>query len=333
MSHAGIPLRVIGIGASAGGHEALMRVLAGIPVELPHAICATVHLSATSEGRLASILDRRSAVPVVTAEDGMPLEGGRVHVAPPDCHLLVEDGHLVLSSGPKENGVRPAVDAMLRSIAGLGPAGVAVILSGALGDGSDGARLVLRAGGEVLVQDPEDAVVASMPERAIALVGQAARVLPAAEIGRALAALEPLAHPVTQEAPMNGSPRRETETRRPEGQATGFTCPECSGAIWEEHDGDIVRYRCRIGHDYSEDAMVAEQSTSVEAALWAALEMIEERAELLRRVADRRGAHAGLRRRLMAAAEDADARARLIRRAVASDGQALAAAFAPPGHS
>src|SRR5215208_3314309 len=103
MSHAGVPSRVIGIGSSAGGHEALMRVLAGIPAELPHAICVTLHVSATSEGRLASVLDRRSAVPVITAEDGMPLDGGRVHVAPPDCHLLVVDGHLVLSSGPKEN--------------------------------------------------------------------------------------------------------------------------------------------------------------------------------------------------------------------------------------
>src|SRR5215210_1461212 len=333
MSPVGIPSRVIGIGASAGGHEALMRVLAGIPAELPHAICVTLHLSATSEGRLAAILDRRSAVPVVTAEDGMPLEGGRVHVAPPDCHLLVDDGHLMLSSGPKENGVRPAVDAMLRSIAALGPAAVAVILSGALGDGSDGARLVHRAGGEVLVQDPEDAVVMSMPERAIALVGEAARVLPAAEIGRALAALEPLAQPVIQEAPVNGSPRREPENRRPEGQATGFTCPECSGAIWEEHDGDIVRYRCRIGHDYSEDAMVTHQGASVEAALWAALEVIEERAELLRRVADRRGAHAGLRRRFIAAANDADARAALIRRAVTASGEALTVTPVAPAES
>ena len=324
---------MIGIGASAGGHEPLIRVLTGLPAELPHAICVTLHLSATSEGRLAGILDRRSAVKVVTAEHGMPLEAGRVHVAPPNCHLLVEDGHVVLSAGPKENGVRPAVDAMLRSISAFGAASVAVVLSGALGDGSDGARLVHRAGGDVIVQDPADAIIASMPERAIALLGDAARVLPSAEIGPALAALESLPHPTAQEAAVNGHTRREPGRRQPEGEATGFTCPECSGAIWEERDGDIVRYRCRIGHDYSEDAMVAQQSTSVEAALWAALEMIEERAELLRRVADRRGAHAGLRRRLMAAAEDADARARLIRRAVASDGPALAAATATPAES
>jgi len=326
MSHNGGPTRVIGIGASAGGHEALFRVLGAIPPELPHVICVTLHVSATSEGRLAGILDRRSAVPVVTAEQGMPLEAGRVYVAPPDCHLLVEAGHVLLSSGPKENGVRPAVDAMLRSIAAYGAAAVAVVLSGALGDGSDGARLVLRAGGEVIVQDPRDAVVASMPERAIGLVGDAARVLPAAEIGRALAALEPLPHPLTQEAPVNGSARREPENRRPEGLATGFTCPECSGAIWEEHDGDIVRYRCRIGHAYSEDAMVTHQGASLEAALWAALEMIEERAELLRKVAERRGSHAGLRRRLTAAADDADARAKLIRSAVSANGEALTVA-------
>jgi two-component system chemotaxis response regulator CheB len=311
-------VRVVGIGASAGGIDALVRVMSSLPIDLPHAVCVTLHVSATSRSSLPEILDRRCPLPVQAAANGAPLRAGRVYVAPPDHHLIVRRDRLALSRGPKENGMRPAVDTMLRSIADChGGAGVAVVLSGALGDGSDGARLVLQAGGEVIVQDPEDAVVSSMPERTIALVDGAARVLTAEEVGRALASLNGL--PGGKEARVDEPTiADESSPGRPDGPATGFTCPDCGGGLWEVGEGDVVRYLCRIGHGFSEDAMVSLQGSAVETALWAALETLEERAELLRRVAERRGAtHEGLRRRLRHAAEDADARAELIRRALA----------------
>jgi two-component system, chemotaxis family, protein-glutamate methylesterase/glutaminase len=305
------PARVIGIGASAGGVAALPEVLGGLPAELPHAVCVTLHLQARAESWLAEILDRRCALTVSPARSGTRLEPGRVFVAPPDRHLLIHGDRIVLSRGPKENGVRPAIDTMLRSIAACGARGVAVVLSGALGDGSDGAGLVLTAGGEVFVQDPQDAAVSSMPNRTLALVDGGAQVLRAAAIGPALAALDG----VTGEVEI--SPPPPPGEVRPDGPATGFTCPECNGAIWEEREGDITRYRCRVGHSYSEDAFVAAQGSAVEAALWSALEMLEERAELLRKVVERRGAHAGLRKQLTEAAAEADRRAELIRGALA----------------
>ena len=185
------PLRVIGVGASAGGIQPLIELLATLPADFPHAVCVTVHISASAESLLPEILDRRCALTVTAAGHGARLDAGHVFVAPPDRHLLVADGRIELSWGPKENGARPAVDVMLRSIARHGARGVAVVLSGALGDGSNGARLVLQAGGAVFVQDPSDAAVPSMPERALELVGGDARVLTAREIGPALAALEP----------------------------------------------------------------------------------------------------------------------------------------------
>ena len=312
------PARVVGIGASAGGIDALCDVVSGLPAGLPHAICITLHLSASGSSYLPRILDRRCALPVLAATQGAPLQGGRVYVARPDHHLLVDRTTVRLSRGPKENGARPAVDAMLRSIAAChGTAGVAVVLSGALGDGSDGARLVLQAGGEVIVQDPAEALVRSMPERTIALVDGAATVLSAQEIGCALGDMPPNGRPPGEVMPVRNLERRD-EPSRPEGPATGFTCPECNGAIWEVREGDVVvRYRCRIGHDYSEDAMVALQGSAVETALWAALEMLEERSELLRKVAERRGAeHEGLRRRFTSAADDVEGRAELLRRAL-----------------
>src|SRR5215218_5560511 len=110
-------MRVIGIGASAGGIDALLKVLAPVPADLPHAICVVLHIAATGNSALAQILDRRCDLTVVAAEHGRRLEPGHVYVGVPDRHLLVIDGRIELTRGPKENGVRPAVDALLRSIA------------------------------------------------------------------------------------------------------------------------------------------------------------------------------------------------------------------------
>jgi two-component system, chemotaxis family, protein-glutamate methylesterase/glutaminase len=187
------PTRVVGIGASAGGIDALIRLLGTIPRECGCAFCIAVHVPPTGHSVLAQILDRRCAPIVRTAQDGDPIQPGRVYVAPPDRHLTVGIDALRLSCEPAENGVRPAIDPLFRSLAETrGPAAVAVVLSGALGDGAFGARAVAVAGGRVYVQDPTEAIVASMPERAIAAVGPAARVLGVAAIGEEIAQLEPV---------------------------------------------------------------------------------------------------------------------------------------------
>jgi two-component system chemotaxis response regulator CheB len=317
------PARVVGIGASAGGVDALMRVLRKLPADLRLAILVVVHVPSSGRSLLAAILGRRTDLDVVEAQDGAQLVSGRVYVAPNDHHLLVDDGHLRLDRGPKENGVRPAVDPMLRSLASAyGPRAVAVILSGALGDGSVGAVAVRNAGGVVIVQDPDDATVPSMPESALRAVRRADAVLPATEMGRALET-------------MAGSPRMREDAGvrsvdepyaqdsvRPLGSPSAFTCPECNGSLWEIRDGRASRYTCRVGHSYTEDAMVVEQGSAVEAALWAALEALEERAEFLRRVAGRHGdERPRLRDRFNGAAADALQRAELIRTALGAGGE------------
>jgi len=321
--------RIIGIGASAGGIDALIKVLGGLPGNLPHPVCVVLHLAPSGPSMLPEILDRRCPLTVVAAEDTAEILPGHVYVAPPDRHLLVRDGRVELTRGPKENGVRPAVDTMLRSLAGHhAERAVAVVLSGALGDGSDGARIVAQAGGTVIVQDPDEAIVPSMPQRALATVGERAIVLPSKDIGPALAALG-AGTGEREDVPVQPpGDLIEQSKHRPDGPATGLTCPECSGALWEIRDGDVVRYRCRIGHSYSEDAMLVEQGSAVEAALWTALEVLEERAELLRRVADQRAsAHPATRAGFERAADDAVRRADLIRSALTS-GSEPADAFA-----
>jgi|SRR5690349_12237583 len=307
----------VGIGASAGGIEALVRLVATLPPDLDAAVLIVLHLSPGGPSLLPDILGRRTSLPTAQAHDGDPLIAGRILVAPPDRHLVVEDGRVRLERGPKENGVRPAVDPMLRSLAaGYGSRSVAVILSGALGDGAGGARVVAAAGGRVIVQDPDDAVVMSMPERALAAVGDVAAVVPANEVGEMLAEIVRSAPTVMEGAAMvDADPPAEGPLPRPDGPPTGFTCPECHGALWTVPEGDGFRYRCRIGHAYSEEALVGAQGDKVEAALWTALEVLEERAELLERLADR---HPGRASRLRGAFDDARSRAQLIRGALAS---------------
>jgi two-component system chemotaxis response regulator CheB len=188
-----LPARLVGIGASAGGIDALLKVLNALPPELPHALLVVLHVPAHGQSLLAAILGRTCRLPVGTAADGVPVRPGHVYVAPPDRHLTIHLGALRLSSDAQENGVRPAVDPLLRSLAVAGgPRAVGVVLSGALGDGAGGALAIAKTGGLVFVQDPAEAKVPSMPLHTIAAVGAAARVLPAKAIAAELTRLGPV---------------------------------------------------------------------------------------------------------------------------------------------
>lgn len=314
--------RVVGIGASAGGVEALIRLVRELPDDFAAPICVVLHVPAAGRSLLASILDRRAKLAAANAEDGEPIRAGRIYVAPNDRHLIFANGHVRLDRGPKENGMRPSVDVMFRTLAAAyGERSIAVVLSGALGDGSAGALAIRNAGGTVLVQDPDDATVASMPESALRAVSADA-VLTAGELGLALARMLER-RPVGEDGGMVRVDKPlDASAERPGGPPSPFTCPECNGPLWEFDDGSTMRYRCRVGHSYSEDAMVIEQGSAVEATLWAALEALEERAEFLRRVADRQGdRHPQLRDRFNGAAQDALERAELLREALGTRGE------------
>lgn len=166
------------VAASAGGVEALSRLVGDLPAGLPAAVLVALHVPATWPSHLDAVLARRSRLPVLPAVEGEPLVVGRVVVARPDTHLLVVDGRVVLGHGVKEHGSRPSHDAMLRSAAlDRGPRVVGVVLTGLLDDGAAGLACVARYGGACLVQDPVDADHPSMPEAAVRAV-PTATVLP-----------------------------------------------------------------------------------------------------------------------------------------------------------
>ena len=161
-------MNIIAVGASAGGVEALVRLVAALPAGLPASVFVTLHVPATFPSALPAILSRAGGLPAAHARDGQAFLPGHIYVAPPDHHLLLEGGAVRLSHGPRENGSRPAIDVMFRSAAHAhGPRVAGVVLTGTLYDGTGGLITIKRAGGVAIVQDPDEAAFAAMPRSAI----------------------------------------------------------------------------------------------------------------------------------------------------------------------
>lgn len=283
---------VVVVGASAGGVEALGGLVAGLAADLRAAVFVVMHVSPSATSVLPSILGRAGSLTVEHARDGDDVELGRVYVAPPDRHLLLETGTVRVVGGPKQNGHRPAIDPLFRTAARAYGAGlIGVVLSGTLDDGAAGLLAIRRAGGETIVQDPTEAVFGEMPRHAID-VATPDYVLPVAEIAELLNGLVGAAKPVLHVNPrsheLGGLPELEgDDDRERRGSVSAFSCPECNGALWEIADGELTRFRCRVGHAYTSESLDAGQGASVEAALWSSLRALEERIEYAARLVAR----------------------------------------------
>lgn len=315
--------RLIVVGTSAGGLQALQSLLRDLPADLPAAVLIVQHIGGSSF--LPEILARSGALPVKPARAGAEVESGEVYVAVPGTHLLVHDRHLLLRRGPRENLARPAIDPLFRSAAcSYGARVIGVILSGVLNDGTAGLRAIKRCGGIAVVQDPADAPFPDMPESALRHV-EVDYTVPVAEMGALLARLATEPAGTTPEIPMEI--RLETAIAAQElssmtsedelGKQARFTCPECHGALWEITDGSILRYRCHVGHAYTGETMLAAQADHIEKMLWDLMRSHRERAELARRMADRERSNqlaVHLKRRAQEYEEDAQIVHKLIQR-------------------
>ena len=316
---------IITIGASAGGVEALAELVRGLPGDLPASVFVALHVPPHGTSVLPRILGRRGALPARHAEDGEAIVPGRIYVAPPDLHLLIRRGVVRLSRGPRENGFRPAIDPLFRSAARwYGARVVGVVLSGTLDDGTAGLLAIKERGGVAVVQDPDDALFPGMPRNAIDSA-PVDHVLPASGIPDLLNQLARDGAAGEGDAPMPDDMDLEAEMaefdlqaiqgdERP-GTPSGFACPDCAGVLWEIQDGEMVRFRCRVGHAWSPTSLLAAQSKSLETALWTAFRALEERAALAERMARRfrTKGRAGAASRFEAQARQAKERSALIR--------------------
>lgn len=315
--------RFVVIGASAGGVEALIELIGSLPSDLAAPVGIVIHIPSDAQTLLPQILARRSRLRVALVEDGITWENGTVYVAEADHHMIIQGPLLRSVRGPRENRHRPSIDPLFRSAAmELGPNAIGVVLTGSLDDGTAGLIAIKQRGGVALVQDPNEALYPSMPRSALEHVDVdvCARI---AQLGPAIVSAVNAPPRAVRRA---GAPEIEKEIKsvttegdladdeRP-GTPSVYSCPDCGGVLWQIDDGDMTRFRCRVGHAFSPEAMLNAQDDLLEEALWSALKTLEENAQLSHRLADqeRRRGHAWMVARFEEKERDARTRAEVIR--------------------
>jgi len=279
---------VLAIGASAGGVDALVHLARHFPPDFPAAVLATIHLGPYSGSTLDQILSNAGPLPAKFATDGIAVQRGAIHLAPPNRHLIMDGDRLWLGDGPRENNSRPAIDPMLRSVAACcGARAVGVVLTGTLGDGASGLWAIGQLGGCTVVQHPDDAAFGEMPINALKLT-QPDHVVALDQMPALLTRLackqagepKPVSDRLTMELKIAKGSNPSVSQMDGLGRRSAFTCPDCNGVMWEIGEGDLVRFRCHVGHAYTHDLMSLALDESLYRALATALRTLEDRAEL-----------------------------------------------------
>lgn len=285
---------ILVIGGSAGATAPLKGLLGVFPADLPAAVFIVMHIPARSTGILTLVASAAGVLPVREAAHGLKIERGHVYLASPDRHLLLVDGAMRLGHGPRENMARPAIDPLFRSAAAAyGPRVIGLVLSGFLSDGAAGLHAIKRCGGVALVQDPDEAIVDEMPRRALEAT-VADLVVPSAQLGDVLSdlvrqpagPLMPIPPEVLLEIDIAAGERIDSPRLATFADPAALTCPSCGGVLSKIRVGHPLRFRCQVGHAFTADVLVKEQEGSIDEALRVALRIIEERAELVQRMAD-----------------------------------------------
>jgi two-component system, chemotaxis family, protein-glutamate methylesterase/glutaminase len=325
------------LGASAGGIEALLRLLPAFTTGVEASVFVVQHTSADGQSMLDQVLDRVTAYRAAFAQDGEVITTRRVYVAPPNRHLLIQGGRIRLWHGSRENRARPAIDPLFRS-AGVarGSRVVAGVLSGMLDDGASGLLSVKRCGGLAFVQSPADAMESEMPERAAEALGDGLDgTLSADELGRRMVELmgtpapeaPPVPDDVTFEMEMLLGDVSALEVLSKQGPPLPLSCPECGGPLWSLREGRVQRYRCHTGHTYGVDSLLSGQGNQIEQALWAAIKGLEQHSQMLANLAKDEGV-----RRRPASASVFEGEAAQLRRHATTLREVLVASFRDTRH-
>lgn len=283
---------IIVIGGSAGSGGPLKQLIAGLPRDFPASLFITTHLPSEHRSYLPELLGGAGELPVSLAVDGQPIERGHAYVAASDRHLLLLESTIRLGVGPRENMVRPAIDPMFRSAAlSYGPRAIGVILSGLMSDGASGLFAIKQMGGLALVQHPLDAAEDDMPTAALEAV-EADCVSRSADLSDMLLELccgeaGPAPNPpesLVFEVQVAAGRRLGSEMLKKFADPAPLTCPDCQGVLSEVKGQRPLRFRCQIGHAYTAEELASHNET-VDEAVRIAMRIMEERVELVQRMA------------------------------------------------
>lgn len=281
---------IITVGASAGGLEAVTRLIRNFNTNMDVAIFIVIHLSTASKSDvIAKIIQRFTTFKCMVPVDQQEIENKTIYLAPANHHLLLEKGIMRITKGATENHYRPSIDVLFRSAAASYTACVTgIILTGLLDDGTSGMNAIKRCGGRCMVQDPEEAAFPDMPNSILQNITVDYSV-PIAEMGAILSDL--FSQSVCQEQEVPADIKLESDIARrltthmedltQLGEFTPFTCPACGGVMIKVNSGPQPRYRCYTGHTFTENFLEIEQLKRIEESIWIAIRMMEERKNLL----------------------------------------------------
>ena len=286
----GLPKNIITIGASAGGLEAVTRLVKTFRSDIDAAIFIVIHLSTISRADVISeIIQNDTTLNCVIPYDQQEIENRTIYLAPTDHHMLLEKGYIRITKGSTENHYRPSIDVLFRSAATSYTACVTgIVLTGLLDDGTSGMNAIKRCGGTCIVQAPEDAAFPDMPNSVLKNINVDYSV-PITGMADILDNLYSQA--ACQELEVPADIKLETEIAKRVttnvsdlsqlGDFTPFTCPDCGGAMVKVDSDTVTRYRCYTGHAFTEKFLETEQLKRIEESLWVSIRMMEERKNLL----------------------------------------------------
>ena len=287
--------KVVVIGASAGGLNALKKLISQLRKDFPLPILIVRHISADATGNvLLDALNKLNTVKCQHGKNGDNLKPGYLYLAPSDHHLMIgEDLKMLVTKGAQENRSRPAIDPLFRSAAVAFRTGViGILLTGYLDDGTSGMKAIKRCGGICIVQDPKEAEYPDMPRNAMNNV-KIDYCLPISEMGVLLYQLipqklqkrKPVPEDVLIEAKIAERVLSDLSSVNKLGDQVPFNCPGCGGVLWQVEKDSSLRFRCHTGHAYTAASLLAEQTKKIEETMWTALRMFEERKNLLTGIA------------------------------------------------
>ncbi|MDZ4807760.1 MAG: chemotaxis protein CheB [Bacteroidota bacterium] len=290
------PKFIIVVGTSAGGMNALIELVSHLKENIDAAYFIVMHLSRTSiSDFLVHRLQPHTFLKCVLAKEDTGIEKGHIYVTSPNQHLLVRKNTIILGRGPEENRWRPSIDVLFRSAAAAYSTRViGVVLTGSLDDGTTGMLAIKRSGGTCIVQDPNEAEYPDMPLSVLNNM-EVDYCIPLHQMGDTIFEITK-SNPEEIAAPQDVIIESEIAERvvvdygnvKQLGDKSIYACPDCGGGLWyiSKQNGKPDRYRCHIGHSYSEKDLVVKQGEILESTLWIALRIMEERRNLLKKMED-----------------------------------------------
>ncbi len=289
------PKFMVVVGTSSGGIRALEELVMQLTPDLNAAYFMVLHLSRKGVGDvLFQRLQKHTALPCKIAEDGMLIEKGVIYLAPPDYHMLLGKGHLIIGKGAPENRWRPSINNLFRSAAAVYNSSViGIILTGLLDDGTAGMSNIKRAGGIAIVQDPNEADHPDMPlsvldnvavdyTESLSKMGVLLKEIISNTVPKSVAVPEDVI--IEAQIDQRVSTRVDNLAQF---DKTDVNCPDCGGGLYVTQKEHPAHYRCHVGHSFTDRELLIRVSEVMENTFWTSLRMMEERRTLLLKLAQK----------------------------------------------